>query len=117
RRWVHDIREDFDARHRLMKDRYLNLIQRIRHLREQIVREHKSLGIDYSLPDHSEAVEQLRLIHQRYRRIQVGMAAGTALSGAAIGADLYYGAHEPSYESKTRQFLDFIDEQVDSLTE
>lgn len=116
-RWSNDVKEHFDSRHRHMKERYEVLIQRLRHLREQILREHQSLGVDYILPDHSVAVERLRVIHQRYRRIQIGMGVGTVAAGGAVGADLYMGANEPGYESKTQQFFDFVDRHFKSVFE
>lgn len=106
--WSDDIPADFTRRNLDLMNRIDHMIFRLRHTQEQLRREHDNLGLTFILPEFLEAVEQLRKIHMKYRIIQWSTGGVVTAAGGYVTYDLWRDADDPYYDSKTKQFWNYL---------
>jgi hypothetical protein len=113
--WHNDISRDFQSRNTHMLTRIDHMERRLRHIHEQVLRDQPNLQVDYQMPDHSSAVEELRRIHVRYRVIQGVMAGTTVAAGGFAIYDLNQEKNDIYYQSKIKMLLRSFDHHFQSL--
>lgn len=107
--WRDDSLNQYKVRNENMLSRVDNMLDRLRYTREQITRNAETLEVPYRTPDHSRDLARLKEIHDKYRRRQMAMGGATAVGGAAVAADVWYGESNPQdYEPMTYQIMDYI---------
>lgn len=84
--WENDIVADFKDRNQQLNFRYLHLIKRIDHLREQILRKQKPLELSYeNLPNYGPQIKELDAIRSRIRKQQSIITITVILLGGTYG--------------------------------
>lgn len=107
--WKDDNHADFKVRNDNLQRRVDNMVTSLRFTREQILRDHPTLDVNYRLPDHSRDLARLKEIHDRYRRQQMIAGGTAATAGAAAAGDTWYVSENPEYDSKTVQMIEAVD--------
>jgi hypothetical protein len=100
--WKDDRPEHFAERNKQLDERFLHMMNRIDHFREQIQRKVAHLEYQYTVPDRSPQLAQIDA-RMRTRRIRA-TTAGVAATAAAGGAGYYVFGDD---ERKDRVFRFF----------
>jgi len=100
--WAYDVFADFQDRNRQLNNRYLHLIKRIDHLREQVLRKQNPLIVTFEgLPDYTPQLTDLDHIRHRIR-VQQGVIGGVAAAILGGSAYWYWGTDHDKDKDKDR---------------